>query len=117
MLEQYRHLHTDQGQFDIDEHADGSYQIAGQELTFESWGQLTRSNEDGIVRADYVPANQPRKKKRAISPIEWKHLGKASTSNGAAKKKKKNVDSDGEEVRDIVLDCHWFLDNLFNFSA
>ncbi|CAD5224968.1 unnamed protein product [Bursaphelenchus xylophilus] len=102
MLEQYRQLKTEHGDLDVDEDETGRFQIGGSELSFESWSQINKTQDEGIVRADFVPPSQ-KWKKRSVSPIEWKHLGKVnpSTSNGHNKKKGKGGDDKDEgEISD-----------------
>ncbi|CAD5218917.1 unnamed protein product [Bursaphelenchus okinawaensis] len=95
MLEQYRQLATEGGNLDIDDNENGNIVIGGSELTFESWGQMTRTNDDDIVRADFVPPSQKRKKLN-VSPIQWVHLGKSKAGTSVNGKKKDSTDDKDE---------------------
>lgn len=53
---------TEEGELDVDEDEYGNYTIGGQELSFEAWGELNKSSEPEIVRANIVIPPQRRKR-------------------------------------------------------
>lgn len=69
MLEHARRkFATEEGELDIDEDEYGNFMIGGMELTFESWGQLNKIKEAGVVHSKATAA-----KRRKSSGMQQKN--------------------------------------------
>lgn len=54
---------TENGELDVEEDEDGIYTIGGQELSFETWGEINKIEDHDIVHSTYIP---PKNKKFII---------------------------------------------------
>jgi hypothetical protein len=90
------------GDYDVEEDEEGAISIGGQELSFETWGQLTRTQEDGVCKADVVLPRQKKRKPKLIYDV-------ASTSNGkssAKKRQQKGEDKDDKIDVGFLMLCY-----------
>lgn len=52
---------TEEGELDVEEDDNGVFSIAGQELSFETWGAINRVKDADVVRANIDIPQQPKR--------------------------------------------------------
>jgi hypothetical protein len=90
----YARIKFSHGEYGVEEDTHGQYKIGEEELSFESWGAMIRTKEDGVVATQMAIPKQKVRKPQLIYDVDQQ-------SNGKAPKKKKT----GAEKKDVS--CFW----------